>query len=68
MAGAERSDRPIKQHWRRAFWSAVLVLGLGAVLYMILPHGAFCHVLGGALEVVDGPGKPTRCVIPWDDR
>ena len=26
-----------------------------------------CHRLGGGLRVIAGPGKPTECVIPWDD-
>lgn len=30
-------------------------------------HGD-CHRLGGVLRVVEGPGKLTECVIPWDRR
>ena len=52
----------------------VLVGGLaagwigGSVLPLPLWPGSDCHRLGGALHGVDGPGKPTDCVIPWRDK
>ncbi|WP_146161953.1 hypothetical protein [Pseudogemmobacter blasticus] len=46
--------------------AALLIAGY--VLGALVPpwHGAPCHALGGALEILPGPGKPTACVIPWD--
>lgn len=55
---------------KTAFWLAggAVLLICGYVLGALVPpwHGAQCHALGGALEIVPGPGKPTVCVIPWD--
>ena len=50
------------------FSFACLVLGwlLGSAFPLDLyPHSG-CHRLGGALRIVEGPGKPTECVIPWE--
>ncbi len=49
--------------------AAVMVFGIGFVAGMAYPgwDGKDCHVMGGSLHVVPGPGKPTACVIPWDE-
>lgn len=41
---------------------------LAGLVWSALPPGAGCHLLGGALTALPGPGKPTACVIPWDER
>lgn len=54
---------------RAAPAAIALLIGwlLGSVFPVPLWPASDCHRLGGALRVTDGPGKPTECVIPWDD-
>ena len=40
---------------------------LGSALPLPLWPHSDCHQLGGVLRATDGPGKPTECVIPWQD-
>ncbi|MDZ4393813.1 MAG: hypothetical protein U1B82_12690 [Cypionkella sp.] len=46
----------------------VAALGCGYLYGSVYPFHANqdCHLLGGYLEAIAGPGKPTNCVIPWD--
>ena len=51
--------------------AAALLAGwiAGSLWPLRLWPGADCHRLGGTLQALpDGPGKPTQCVIPWDDQ
>ncbi len=54
---------------RAACLAIALLIGwlLGSVFPAPLWPHSDCHRLGGALRTLDGPGKPTECVIPWQD-
>ncbi|GLS87502.1 hypothetical protein GCM10010873_24760 [Cypionkella aquatica] len=53
----------------RLGFALIFAVGCGYVAGSILPfHGnKDCHLLGGYIEAISGPGKPTRCVIAWDN-
>jgi hypothetical protein len=47
---------------------ALLLVGwiAGSLFPLPLWDHSDCHRLGGAVQTVEGPGKPTVCVIPWE--
>jgi hypothetical protein len=52
-----------------ALTSAAFFAGwaIGSVLPFPLWPSSECHQLGGSIRTIGGPGKPTECVIPWDE-
>jgi hypothetical protein len=65
MTGPSPQPEPPSRGRKRLLAAALVLAALGA-LWLALPHGAGCHILGGALHATEGPGKPTVCMIPWD--
>jgi hypothetical protein len=57
----------------RLIWPVVTLMAFsvgwlaGSVVPLLLWPGSECHRLGGAIHALPGSGKPTECVIPWDD-